>query len=76
MNNSGGNQEGEDPTLRDPGFDYEHAPIGNNSNSENNFWIKWKAGGGDIVDIFTSVDECTYIPIYPKNINFRGSGPK
>jgi len=76
MNNSGGNQEGKNLTLRDSGFDYDHAPIGNNSNSENNFWKKWKASGGDIVDNITSVNECTFVPIYPKNINFSGSSPK
>ncbi|WP_437755092.1 hypothetical protein [Sorangium sp. So ce1389] len=77
MNNSGANQEGEDPSTRDNGFDYEHAPIGNCVNSENSFWDKWKAGGGDIVDFLrVSVQECTFIALYPNSKNHRGSSVK
>ena len=35
-------------------------------------WEKWKAAGGDIVDFFTSVDECTFIPLYPTGPEFAG----
>jgi hypothetical protein len=66
MNNSGADNE-VITARRTPGTDYEHAPEGNDVDSESAFWGKWKAAGGDIVDKFTSVDECTFIPLYPKD---------
>jgi hypothetical protein len=57
---------------RTPGIQYEQAPVGNDVDSETAFYNKWKAAGGDIVDAVTSVDECTFIPLYPKDPLFKG----
>lgn len=71
MNNSGGDQEVLDK-LRKSGFDYDHSPVGNDVDPMDTHWDKWVAAGGDIVDFFTSVDECTFIPIWPKDGKFGG----
>jgi hypothetical protein len=71
MNNSGGDQENE-MSLRKPGFDYEHGPVGNDMDPIDTHFEKWKLAGGDIVDLFTSVDECTFIPLYPKAAEYAG----
>ncbi len=71
MNNSGADNE-VILANRTPGIDYEHAPEGNDVDSESAFWAKWKAAGGDIVDFFTSVDQCTFIPLYPQDPMFAG----
>lgn len=75
MNNSGGDQENEMP-LRKPGFDYEHGPAGNDMDPIDTHYEKWRLAGGDIVDLFTSVDECTFIPIYPKAAEYAGDRPE
>lgn len=75
MNNSGADNE-VIRSNRTPGIDYEHAPVGNDVDSETAFWDKWKAAGGDIVDKFTSVDECTFIPLYPVDAMFSGGAVK
>jgi hypothetical protein len=71
MNNSGADLE-TTTTERTGGVDYEKAPVGNDVDSETAFYKKWKAAGGDIVDKVTSVDECTFIPLYPKDPIFKG----
>jgi len=75
MNNSGGDQENE-MSLRKPGFDYEHGPEGNDMDPIDTHYEKWKLAGGDIVDLLTSVDECTFIPIYPKAPEYAGDRPE
>ncbi len=75
MNNSGADNEIV-ISQRTPGVNYEKAPVGNDVDSESAFYKKWKAAGGDIVDVFTSVDECTFIPIYPKDPMFRGTAAR
>jgi outer membrane protein OmpA-like peptidoglycan-associated protein/phage protein D len=75
MNNSGGDQENE-MSLRKPGFDYEHGPAGNDMDPIDTHYEKWKLAGGDIVDLFTSVDECTFIPLYPKAAEYAGDRPE
>ena len=59
-------------SLRKPGFDYEHGPVGNDMDPIDTHFEKWKLAGGDIVDLFTSVDECTFIPLYPKAAEYAG----
>ena len=71
MNNSGADNE-LIRARRTPGIEYERAPIGNDVDSETAFYDKWKAGGGDIVDLITSVDECTFIPLFPNDSMFGG----
>jgi len=75
MNNSGGDQENE-MSLRKPGFDYEHGPVGNDMDPIDTHFEKWKLAGGDIVDFFTSVDECTFIPLYPKAAEYASDRPE
>jgi hypothetical protein len=75
MNNSGADHE-VITANRTPGVEYEHAPVGNDVDSEGAFWDKWKAAGGDIVDKFTSVDECTFIPLYPEDTMYSGGATK
>jgi outer membrane protein OmpA-like peptidoglycan-associated protein/phage protein D len=75
MNNSGGDQEN-DMALRKPGFDYEHGPSGNDMDPIDTHYEKWKLAGGDIVDLVTSVDECTFIPLYPKAAEYAGDRPE
>ncbi len=69
FNNSGGDAE-VILSQRTPGVNYVTAPVGNDVDSESAHWGKWKAAGGDVVDLITSVDECTFIPMYPKNPMF------
>ena len=57
---------------RTPGVDYENAPIGNDVDSHEAHWKKWKSAGGDIVDLFTSVDACTFLPVIPDDPMFGG----
>ncbi|BBO81499.1 OmpA family protein [Desulfosarcina ovata] len=71
FNNSGGDAE-VIRAQRTPGVNYEFAPVGNDVDSQTAHWNKWKSAGGDIVDLITSVDECTFIPIYPKDSMFSG----
>jgi len=68
MNNSGGDRE-IIKSERDAGLDYEHAPIGNDVDSESAFYEKWEEVS-NLADLFSSVDECTFIPLYPKNSMF------
>ena len=71
MNNSGADRE-VILSERTPGVEYEKAPIGNDVDSESGFWEKWKSAGGGLVDLITSVDQCTFIPIYPQDRLFAG----
>ncbi len=75
MNNSGADRE-VIITMRRSGVQYERAPVGNDVDPESDFWGKWKAAGGDIVDAFTSVDECTFIPLYPQDAMFGGGAAR
>jgi hypothetical protein len=75
MNNSGADDE-VILAQRTPGIDYEHAPLGNDVDSHAAFFNKWKAAGGDVVDLITSVDECTFIPIFPQDSMFSGQAVK
>lgn len=71
MNNSGGDRE----VLirkRDPGIDYEHAPVGNDVDSEAAFYEKWSETSS-LADLVTSVDHCTFIPIYPKDAKYASA---
>ena len=72
FNNSGGDHE-YDITTWKSGIDYEHAPIGNDIDEMQSHVGKWWAAGGDIVDAVTSVDRCTFIPIYPKTGAYSGT---
>jgi len=72
MNNSGADNELV-RSNRTPGIDYEHTPVGNDVDSATAFWRKWKAAGGDVVDLITSVDECTFIPLYPTDPMFAAA---
>ena len=56
-------------SRRDAGIDYESAPIGNDVDSEDMFWKKWK-GYSKLADWFSDADKCTFIPIYPKRALF------
>lgn len=71
MNNSGGDFE-TDIDNRISKADYEHAPEGNDVDSESEFWTKWKDAGGDPVALATSVSECTFIPLHPQDAVFSG----
>jgi hypothetical protein len=71
FNNSGADLE-YDTSKQKAGVDYEHAPVGNDVDSIGGHYAKWREAGGDIVDFFTSVDRCTFIPLYPKDILFGG----
>ena len=60
--------------MRTPGVDYDTAPVGNDVDTEDDLYVKWRAAGSFIVDdIGSSVDECTFIPMYPKDPRF-GAG--
>ena len=72
FNNSGADME-YDTAQRTPGVDYEYAPVGNDVDSADGHHTKWREAGADIVDLITSVDQCTLIPVYPKNVMFGGS---
>lgn len=67
--NSGGNDEYQ-MSKRQPGVNYDTAPVGNDVDSFNQLYAKWDSAGGGIVDAFSSVDGCTFIPIYPKDSAF------
>jgi len=71
LNNSGADAE-VIIAQRTPGVNYVNAPVGNDVDSETAHWNKWKAAGGDILDLITSVDECTFIPIFPNDPMFSG----
>jgi len=66
MNNSGADNE-LITAKRTPGVQYEKAPIGNDVDSSTAMFDKWKSAGGSIVDAITSVDGCTFIPLFPKD---------
>lgn len=72
MNNSGGDLEVYVSRRDPPGLDYEHAPVGNDVDSESAFYKKWEEVS-NLADMFSSVDECTFIPLYPKNAMFGAS---
>ncbi len=72
FNNSGADLE-YDTSKRTAGVDYERAPVGNDVDSIDGHYTKWEEAGGDIVDFITSVDRCTFIPLYPKEAIFGGS---
>ena len=69
--NSGGDDEYE-MSHREPGVNYEKAPVGNDVDSETQLYNKWFASGGDLIDAFSSVDTCTFIPVFPKDNAFAG----
>lgn len=67
-------------SKRDTSIEYEKAPIGNDVDHKDHFWKKWTMEDGGffdgvlnvIIDAFSSVDDCTFIPVYPKNNIFKG----
>ncbi|HWR81976.1 MAG TPA: hypothetical protein VN285_01590 [Candidatus Deferrimicrobium sp.] len=61
---------------QESGVVYDKAPVGNDVDSENALFNKWYSTGGDLVDAFSSVDTCTFIPIYPKESMFAGNEVK
>ncbi len=71
LNNSGADNEAI-KSKRTPGIEYEKAPVGNDVDSHEAFWKKWKETQGTIVDALTTVDGCTFIPLYPKDQLFAG----
>jgi hypothetical protein len=71
FNNSGADLE-YDMSKRTAGVDYERAPVGNDVDSIDGHYAKWREAGGDIADFFTSVDRCTFIPLYPKDLMYAG----
>lgn len=71
FNNSGADNEYKKANQQAE-IDYMHAPVGNDVDSIDDHYEKWHGAGGDIVDLLTSVDRDTFIPIYPKDINYRG----
>ncbi|MBN1578807.1 MAG: zinc dependent phospholipase C family protein [Chitinispirillaceae bacterium] len=71
FNNSGADLE-YDKSQRTTGVGYERAPVGNDVDSIDGHYVKWQEAGGDIADFFTSVDRCTFIPLYPKDTMFEG----
>lgn len=75
MNNSGADFE-IIVSRRQPGIQYEQAPVGNDVDSEAAFYNKWRAAGGDIVDAITSVDRCTFIPLYPTDAMFASTSAR
>lgn len=71
FNNSGADLE-YDTSKRTSGVDYEHARVGNDVDSVDGHYTKWQEAGGDIVDFLTTVDRCTFIPLYPMDTRFAG----
>lgn len=74
MNNSGMDCE-IDKSERDSALadtDYEHSPIGNDVDSEDDFYQKWSEYSS-VLDVFSSADRCTLIPMYPKDPIFADS---
>jgi hypothetical protein len=75
MNNSGADAE-VIRAKRTPGVEYEHAPVGNDVDSASAFHAKWRTVGtgplGAPIDLFTSVDACTFIPLFPTDPMFAG----
>jgi hypothetical protein len=71
MNNSGADDELV-LAKRTPDVVYEQAPVGNDVDSDTSHFNKWKSAGGDVVDLITSVDECTFIPMMPNDPMFSG----
>lgn len=71
MNNSGGDREVLTKN-RDAGIDYEHAPVGNDVDSEEAFYEKWYEVSS-LADLVTSVDSCTFIPLYPEDTKYASS---
>jgi len=63
--NSGANDE-YNLSHRETGINYDTAPVGNDVDSYGQIYNKWQSAGGGIVDAFSSVDTCTFIPVYPK----------
>ncbi len=57
---------------QEAGVVFDKAPVGNDVDSEAAFFKKWFSTGGDLVDAFSSVDTCTFIPMFPKDANFAG----
>ena len=75
MNNSGADDEVV-LAQRTLGVLYEEAPVGNDVDSQTSHFNKWKSAGGDIVDLITSVDECTFIPMLPNDAMFSGGAAR
>lgn len=73
MNNTGAEHE-QVLSNRTGSIDYDHAPIGNDADPEDDFYKKWHVAGGDIADASSTVDRCTFIPIYPKDAAFAAAG--
>jgi hypothetical protein len=71
FNNSGADNE-VIRSRRTTGVQYEKAPVGNDVDSSTAHYNKWKSAGGDVVDLITSVDECTFIPMLPQSGMFGG----
>jgi hypothetical protein len=73
INNSGMDQEYE-KSKRTPGIQdssYEFAPVGNDVDSEVGLYEKWRAYS-NLTDALSSANECTIIPVYPKDSVFAG----
>jgi len=74
--NSGGDHENL-LTNRTPGVDYDTAPVGNDVDTEDQWYDKWKVAGSLIVGgnpiIAPSVDPCIFMPIYPADTFFAGT---
>ncbi len=66
VTNSGADDE-QDYSTWEAGINYRTSPVGNDVDSFNQLYNKWKSAGGGIVDAFSSVDGCTFIPIYPRD---------
>jgi hypothetical protein len=49
------------------------SPVGNDADAIDGHYTKWREAGGDIVDFLTTVDRCTFIPLYPKDAMFEGN---
>ena len=71
--NSGADHEA-DRSERTPGVDYETAPVGNDVDAVAAFARKWSSTGGGVVDWFTSVDRCSFLPVWPKDLVFAADG--
>ncbi len=72
--NSGAERE-IDTRFRQPGVEYEKAPVGNDVDSADHFYEKWNRAGGDLVDAFSDVDRCTFLPVVPMDPRFAAAPP-
>jgi hypothetical protein len=71
LSNSGGDRESEKESLRKlPAASYATAPVGADVDGEADLYDKWHDAGGQLSDAFTSIDRCTFIPLFPKGAPF------